>query len=144
MISLSALRTRLPRSTRWLLVVCFSVAIIVGLLGMHTLASSHAPAMSSTTAEMAGSAVSEGHHGAASAPAEHSEHACATCSPEGGHDALMVMCVLALLATVLFLLVPRLIGLSPHGRAVWWSVVFVARPAPSRPPSLRELSISRT
>lgn len=143
MISLSALRTRLPRSTRWLLLVCFAAAIIVGLMGMHTLASSHAPAMSST-AETTGATVPEGHHGAATAPVDDAGHGCVTCSPDGGHDALMVMCVLALLATVLLLLIPRLIRGRPQQRAAWWPVMFVARPAPSRPPSLRELSISRT
>ena len=134
------LRGRDPLRLRF--VVCFAAAIIVGLMGMHTLASSHVPAMSSTS-QMTGTVVSEDHR-APSAPTEDPGYACATCSPGDGHDALMVMCVLALLATVLFLLVPRLIGGEPHGRDTWWPAIFAARPAPSRPPSLWELSISRT
>ena len=41
MIGLSALRLRLPHPVRWLVAVCFAAAVIVGLMGMHTISSGH-------------------------------------------------------------------------------------------------------
>ena len=49
MIGLSALRLRLPHPVRWLVAVCFAAAVIVGLMGMHTISSGHtAPTTSET------------------------------------------------------------------------------------------------
>jgi|TARA_B100000519_G_scaffold197767_1_gene206078 hypothetical protein len=137
MVDTRALRARLPRPLRWLLAVCFASAVIVGLMGMHTISSAHGEPMTSMSAAA--------DHGHQASPADPEASAgCSSCGSGGDHDALMMMCVLALLATLLLLVLPR------EGR--WWlrSALLQLRssprprPAPSRPPSLLELSISRT
>ena len=91
MIGLSALRLRLPHPVRWLVAVCFAAAVIVGLMGMHTISSGHTAPTTSENVEMPGGAP---HHSSAPATGDEDAEACASCSPSGGHDVLMMMCVL--------------------------------------------------
>ena len=139
MIGLSALRLRLPHPVRWLVAVCFAAAVIVGLMGMHTISSGHTAPTTSENVEMPGGAP---HHSSAPATGDEDAEACASCSPSGGHDVLMMMCVLALLAAALVLLVPRAAWSSVWERHALRPPVTRCRPAPDRPPSLLELSLS--
>ncbi|KNC21324.1 hypothetical protein FF38_12303, partial [Lucilia cuprina] len=87
MIGLSALRLRLPHPVRWLVAVCFAAAVIVGLMGMHTIFSGHTAPTTSENVEMPGGAP---HH--SSAPATGDEDAEAR-PRAAGPPRRMVVCV---------------------------------------------------
>ncbi|WP_298866812.1 DUF6153 family protein [uncultured Microbacterium sp.] len=149
MLAPSQIWIRRPQPVRWLIVACLAAMVILGLMGMHTLSVGHSdpmPTAGMTAMTEHGSPES----GVAVSPASgvggghEQSNPCVGCGGGEGHDAAMMVCVLALLGSLLLILVPlstswrvrvpdlRLRGLRPHV------------PQPSKPPSLVELSISRT
>lgn len=120
---------------RWVLVALFAAAVIAGLLGMHTLSTAHqGPTITSSVA------IDQGHthH---DQPATSSD--CADCSG-GDHDALMMICVLAVLAALIFFSPSLRSVLHIRGPNHHRAVAAAPLPRLQRPPSLVELSISRT
>lgn len=145
-MSLIALRENLragQSAARTLLLMMAVIgAVIVGLLAMHSL-NTHTSASTTShqsTVEAATGPSAPDHHGESVA---HDE-ACADCG-SGHSDILAMACVLALIATVLFLV-------SPLGAQRWLStlprprprVLALLRARVARPPSLTVLCISRT
>lgn len=127
-----------------LLLIALTGAVIIGLLAMHSL-NTHATAESghhaTTATDQATASVTGDAHAATTVSAEES---CADCGTS--HSGMLAMaCVLALLATVLFLARPR-------GGQQW--LALLPRPGPPtlpppgvpglHPPSLTVLCISRT
>lgn len=128
---------------RWALTVLFAAGVMVGLLGMHTLSSGHAELPVGTTV----SAVGHDHSMVESEPSHHTGAdvggGCVDCDTSG-HDALMMVCLLGLLVTLL--LVGRPASGLTRTRHPLFTVPALSAPW-SRvppPPSLLELSISRT
>lgn len=127
---------RSPGLWRWALIVLFAAGIVLGLLSMHTLSAGHGAPPAATAAD----------HGHAGAMGEQpgGDVGCADCGSPGGHESLTMVCVLGLLVTLL------LIGRSTHGPlhvrgpAAPAIGLPIAVPSVARPPSLDELSISRT
>lgn len=125
-----------------------AVALIAGLLAMHTLTAGNAhlesaPAMSSAADHdqpMASAAV----EGTAADPG----HCLGDCGAPGNvpdHSMLMMVCVLALLAAVIIVLAPALLARLSMSLGVVVLAADVPRALPRpRPPSLLVLSISRT
>ena len=125
-----------------------AVALIAGLLAMHTLTAGNAhlesaPAISSAADHdqaMAGPAV-EG-------TAIDAGHCLGDCGAPGNmpnHSILMMVCVLALLAAVIIVLAPALLARLSMSLGVVVLVADMPRALPRpRPPSLLVLSISRT
>lgn len=128
---------------RWALTVLFAAAVMVGLLGMHTLSSGHAELSMSTAA----SAVEHEHSTAATAamdaPQTDAGTGCADCG-SSSHDALMMVCLLGLLVTLLLVARPAT-GLirTPHSLVPVRATPTLSSRVPPGP-SLLELSISRT
>lgn len=131
--------TQRPAFWRWALVVLLSAGVVVGLLGMHVLSSGHAEHVGAGVA-----VVAEAHDHAAENASDASGRAgseCAECAPP---DALALVCVLGLLVTLLLIVRPRPCALvARYLRFAAALAVGSARPC-ARPPSLHELSISRT
>lgn len=138
---------------RLLLVAPVALAIITGLLAMHTLTGSHQPAVSGSSAMSVHGQVGAATPGevattetmhAGAAPRCH-----AVCGSSAGmpdHSMLMVVCVLALLAAIIVLLAPAVSAILARTLArtrVRAAILLSALPRP-RPPSLLVLSISRT
>ncbi len=133
---------------RLVLMFGIAVALIAGLLAMHTLTAGithleSAPAMSSAAVHdqaMAGPAV-EG-------TAVDTGDCLGDCGVSGNmpnHSMLMMVCVLALLAAVIIVLAPALLARLAMSLGVVVLAVDVPRALPRpRPPSLLVLSISRT
>lgn len=131
---------------RAFLTVMAAVALIVGLLAMHTLSTGTAHAESRTSATIA-------EH---DQPAQMTDargatdtgHCPGDCGGPGNmpdHSMLLMICALALLAAVIVVLAPTLLsglGMSPRVAAPLRDAAR-ALPRP-RPPSLLVLSISRT
>lgn len=69
------------------------------------------------------------HHSSAPATGDEDAEACASCSPGGGHDVLMMMCVLAFAGMRLLLLVPRAAWSSVWERHALRPPVTRCRPA---------------
>ncbi|MDO8383948.1 MAG: DUF6153 family protein [Microbacterium sp.] len=130
---------RPPEFWRWALDVLFAAGVMIGLLGMHTLSVGHGdPAMTTVSAAAA--------HDQMSMMDEHAaaESGCVDCGSTGGHEALMLACVLGLMATFLLLIRPGIDLFRVRGPSLRM-VAFLASVARSPwPPSLHELSISRT
>lgn len=131
---------------RLLMAVAVSLAVIVGLLAMHTLSTADS-AHGSRHAEVATEA-----HGTAQMPiAGQSADAgpqpcdCVEPAPAPAHSMLLMSCVLALLVVLLLLAPPSLVGTLGALRSIGTGVArahgALARP---QPPSLLVLSISRT
>ena len=143
-MALDTTRTRLhpPMLWRWMLSVLLAALVMVGLLGMHTLMTGHPEAPMTAVSSIS----AEHGHGPSSDTGVVAETACADCAPGAAHDALMAACVLGLLAVVLWaarsgpgVIRGRSRGPSPLARVV--GVLLSVLP---RPPSLLDLSISRT
>lgn len=137
--TVSKLLARSPASWRWALIVVFSGAVILGLLGMHTLSTAH-----TGIADLSSAAAMHEHSPTEVSSPSNADHGqCVDCG-SGEHDALMFACLLVLLVTSLLLIrSPHQAGRTSH------SAFFAGPPAPGpivppRPPSLLELSISRT
>ncbi|GAA3919864.1 DUF6153 family protein [Microbacterium invictum] len=121
----------------WSLPALLAALLITGLLGMHALSSTHGEAA-------IGSVTIADHGQVASSSDVEPDGSCSTCEADGGHDALLMACVLALLGTLLLAAVSNPGLLRPRGPTV---VALSVRPTSSRRPkrpSLIELSISRT
>lgn len=143
-MTLNATRTRLhPRMPwRWMLSVLLAALVMVGLLSMHTLMTGHSEAPSGGVSSI------EAEHGHGSSPnaGALSESACESCTSGGMHDALSVVCVIGLLAAALWAARsgPGVIRRRRSARTVLARLVAVPTSAMTRPPSLLDLSISRT
>lgn len=138
---------------RLLLVAPVALAIITGLLAMHTLTGSHQPAVSGSSAMSVHGQVDDASPGGIATTATMDEgagdHCPAVCGGSAGmpdHSMLMVVCVLALLAAIIVLLAPTVMTVLARTLArerVRTGAMLAALPRP-RPPSLLVLSISRT
>ena len=152
-------RTRPPMRSglpRLLLLIPIALALIAGLLTMHTLSGANASLPAGTSAvspqmQVMGANTGVGHAMTSTWHATVDAQCHGECSDPMGmpeHSMLMMVCVLALLTAALVLLAPALLtrleevlararqsGVRVDARAV------LARP---RPPSLIVLSISRT
>lgn len=123
----------------------FVVALIAGLLAMHTLSASDTHIDATQTA----SASDHGMVGAATDRAAiDAGHCAADCGAPGDmpdHSMLLMVCALALLAAVMVILAPALLARLSTPLGVTMLVRHAVRAVPrSRPPSLLVLSISRT
>ncbi|MEN2740413.1 DUF6153 family protein [Microbacterium sp. X-17] len=124
-----------------LLTFAMAVAVIAGLLAMHTMTAASAPSAHAAAAVHA--AMGEA---PAPDPAPASDDCGGDCSHGGAsdHSMLLTMCVLALVAAVVVLIAPGLMRRAAAPPAT------LARRMPAhalpwpRPPSLLVLSISRT
>lgn len=143
-----------PTVRRLLLVAPIALAIITGLLAMHTLTGSHDPAASGSSTvsvhtQVHDMAASDGMVTTAitnEVAAGHCEDGCGIPAGMPDHSMLMMVCVLALLAAVITLLAPSVLAVLARTLArahVRTGVMLTALPLP-RPPSLLVLSISRT
>ncbi|MCR8670233.1 DUF6153 family protein [Agrococcus sp. HG114] len=134
-----------PFSTRFWVALVICAAVIVGLLGMHTLSSRGAGHDAPSSTALHPAAAQE-----APASRDVDEHPCdcqpVAPAPAPEHSMLLMACVLALLATLLVLHGPQLGGVLRATRRVGGRDVERARGtlARPRPPSLLVLSISRT
>lgn len=115
---------------RFVITIAMVVAVIAGLLAMHTVSGAvHTPASSMQT----------------TAGAEHCPGECDEPAHRPDHSMVMTACVLALLAAVTIVFAPALHtrAATPMARAAQLLGTVRALPRP-RPPSLLVLSISRT
>jgi hypothetical protein len=134
-------------STRRILTAFFAVsAVVFGLLAMHvmiTLGASPSPDGSGMTSHHVMSETSRADLTTSPMMNATPDGCAGTCSPE--HDMISMICVLALLVTLLLLTVQ--LFRIPWDELRLWSRAHTprpnARPAP-KPPSLHALSISRT
>ncbi|WP_226532969.1 DUF6153 family protein [Microbacterium paraoxydans] len=129
--------------------VLLVAALIVGLLGMHTLnlhgtAAADSPAAVATSADESASA----HHGAVEAhpsgtPTGSAETSCAGCGTDD-HSGMAMMCVLALLLALVLLFAPGVLRgwTQPLLRSPL--LAFSRARVLPRAPSLHVLCISRT
>lgn len=127
-----------------MVVLAVSIAVIVGLLAMHSLNTHAVSAEPSTWTVAQATAQMNVHHGPA-APAD-PEVGCAACG-QGEHSSAWMACVIGLLLTLLLLTPRRGLGNAfreTRGERVprlLWAVRFLAAPPG---PSLNVLCISRT
>lgn len=131
---------RPPVFWQWAMSVVLAALVVVGLLGMHTLSVGHSEPVPVSAVEHGG-----GHdHNAMAAPSGAPEVGCADCGG-GEHGAMMLACVLGLLVTVMLVARTGPGVVRRFGRP---GIVALAIrppiPVRPRPPSLLELSISRT
>jgi len=139
-------------SARWVVVVFAVPAVLIGLVAMHSLTSGGMNETAITTLPSA----SVGHHTSSTVPLADmvamapSHDAPAPGGDCGGpcmpsHDMLGMLCVLALLVTVIVFAMRLLLGALPALRSVLGTLHRKAVAlAPPSPPSLHVLSISRT
>lgn len=128
-----------PAFWRWALVVLFATGVVAGLLGMHTLSAGHAEA---PITSLSTDAQAHGHE-QSSIGTSGDVSECADCGTSG-HDALMMICILGLLATLLTIARPAHVVLSAHIPRMTIRHTPGAGVLLAHPPSLHELSISRT
>lgn len=127
----------------WARLVLLSTLVVVGLLGMHTLSADHTDHAETPAAHVA----AMGAHDRVADEAQ-----AATTFAAGldeivsgaGHDAALIACVLALLVASLLIARARPGFIRSHRISVVALAVGLPATAPARPPSLLELSISRT
>lgn len=148
-------RTRISAGmSRLLLVPLATLAIIAGLLAMHTFTGAESASVQAATSARVHEQIpaADGSPASASMAGTYEVHPAfcvGSCeSPMGmpDHSVLMMICVLALLTAVITLLAPPLISLFASVFLPPWKrgrTVLFALPHP-RPPSLVVLSISRT
>ena len=129
------------RSHLWVLTVV--LGIVLGLLGMHTLsgdAMGHGPGMSMS----AGQASATSPHDSASHVSSGAPVAAHLSEPPL-HSAMLMSCVLALLAALTLIVPPTAsVGLRPRLHRMPGGRASLTRAAPPRPPSHIVLCISRT
>ncbi|WP_157127496.1 DUF6153 family protein [Cnuibacter physcomitrellae] len=126
---------------RTVLLLGVVLAIVAGLLAMHTIATGMTGHGDPGTAAMT---VTDDHRTDPTHPVP-MEHGCADCAPS--HDMTVMVCVLALLVGTVLILPGLLHGIQPHARSAVRSSLLGAavRSAAFRdPPDLLKLSISRT
>lgn len=135
---------------RWALVVVFASLVMVGLLGMHTLSVGHSDPVTAAAVSIedahASHVATEATHVPATLHHTGTAHdaGCVDCGSGGMHDALMLACVLGLLVAILWVARPGVLVVLSRGPSIVTFVHAPPSPAPIRPPSLLELSISRT
>lgn len=127
--------------------------LIVGIVAMHSfpgnMTAHDALLPVSATAESGGNAhpTEEGPPaGPASAATADCDASCAHgTAPDHGHLGMLMLCMLALLTGLLFLIRPALFRLSrAAAQSAGWLTRALPAPPAARPPSLFALSISRT
>ncbi len=146
-MSLMTLRAAVLRPAavqRTVLLLGVVVAIVAGLLAMHTIATGMTGHGDPGTAAMA---VAPDHQAAGAHSAPMGNGCAEDCAPT--HDMTAMVCVLALLVGGLFLLVGLLRGIESRTHAMRsqpvGDAIRVLRSTPFRdPPDLLKLSISRT
>ncbi|MGA6093795.1 DUF6153 family protein [Microbacterium sp. NPDC079356] len=138
--SMTRMNRRATASSLLVPTVLLALLVTVGILGMHTVSTAPMASATASTVEIA----SMDAHALATTSHPAPDSGCADCGAGGGHSAMMLACVLGLLVVVLLaakstpgLLRARGPSLAP---AFVLPRVFVSL----RPPSLIELSISRT
>lgn len=130
---------------RVFLTLGFAVALIAGLLAMHTLGASDTHVDSAQT-------VSASDHGQVGATTDRAAVDAGHCASDCGaprdmpdHSMLLMVCALALLAAVIVVLAPALLARLSTSLGMTMLVRHAVRAVPRlRPPSLLVLSISRT
>lgn len=130
---------RPPAIWRWALIVMLAVGVVGGLLAMHILSAGHRdPAvMSMSTPATHDHSPTMDEHAVA-------ESGCADCGSTGEHGAAMLACVLGLMVALLLVSRPSSVLYRVRERGLRFVSVFAPEIRPPRPPSLHELSISRT
>ncbi len=147
----STLLTRLPNS-RWprLAIALFAVpAILVGLLAMHVLTAAGVSESGASHAMSGPTAGAPPHSSEAGMAARTSPNMPAPTEDCGGqcgpsHDMLSMICVLALLATIILLTLHLILIRWGELRRIVTALTAKASALPLAPPSLYVLSISRT
>jgi hypothetical protein len=131
-----------PVFWRWAASAMLAALVVLGLLGMHTLSTGHGD---TGLATVAAAEHSHAHAGAESAAtAVDTEVGCVDCGAGHDHSAMMLACALALM--VAMILIGRVGRAMRHHRHPILVIGDDRPPVESspRPPSLVELSISRT
>ncbi|MFE4727390.1 DUF6153 family protein [Microbacterium sp. NPDC056736] len=113
--------------------------MIIGLLGMHSLTSGHSGSVAASSMSMA---AEHGHVAISHSPVT-AEPACADCGSGGAHEAMIIACVLGLLAAIVLIARSTPSVVRSRGRTSVPAMPYPLIDAPTRPPSLMELSISR-
>ncbi|MGZ0711946.1 DUF6153 family protein (plasmid) [Coraliomargarita sp. W4R53] len=136
----SSLATRVANAhpvARLLITLTLAVMIVVGLLGMHVLSSSHSalPAEHAATSMAAHEQVSVG---------PTIEASCADCTAHDDHGIMAMTCVLGLLLLLALFTRPTLQLVSSDNRTFMTQAPLRATAIAPRSPSPQELSISRT
>lgn len=135
-----------PRRSLWrklLLSLVASVAIVIGLVAMHSLnlEGGHSAAVSS----LSPAAAAVDHHGMVETGAAATPAGVADCDGACEHSLMVMACILALMVTVIVLAASRsTMSREHHRRAAAPLMELRATLAPVTPPSLVVLSISRT
>ncbi|WP_251453552.1 DUF6153 family protein [Microbacterium sp. Marseille-Q6648] len=129
-----------PVFWRWAASALLAALVVLGLLGMHTLSTAHGDTGLTTVA-----AAEHSHaHAVTESGATDAEVGCADCGAGHDHSAMMLACALALMvAMILIGRVGRAMRHHRHPILVIGGDRPPVEPSP-RPPSLVELSISRT
>ena len=138
-------------SLRYLLLVLVAIpAIMLGILGMHFLASSSLDigSLTETTSSHAMIETSQSHmgpeHSSPAASADDCDGMCMAGHDMPGHSLIGMVCILALVIYVFIFLVPVLWSRWGSGENVVKSLAAtLAGLAPPSPPSLSMLSLSR-
>lgn len=135
------------RSTmhRIFLTLGFAVALITGLLAMHTISAGHTHIESAQTASASDHGLNAVAMDGTVGDTGHCVDDCGAPGPMPDHSMLLMVCALALLAAVIVAVAPALfarLGVSLSLPVLVRNAARALRPA--RPPSLLVLSISRT
>ncbi len=130
---------RPPAFWRWALIVMLAAGVVSGLLAMHILSAGHGDtamtSMSAPAAQDRSPTMDE--HAVA-------EPGCADCGSTGDHEAAMLACVLGLMVALLLAIRPGSVLCRVREPSLRFVSVSAPVPRPPWPPSLHELSISRT
>ncbi|MFC6233885.1 DUF6153 family protein [Leucobacter soli] len=126
--------------------------LIFGLVAMHSLSGTATarealvPASTATASDTVRAADALTLDGSVSGASADCDASCAHgTAPDHGHLGMLMLCMLALLTGVLFLLRPALFRLSrAAAQSAGWLNRALPAPQATRPPSLFALSISRT
>lgn len=143
-VTLRATVLRPAAVQRTVLLLGVVVAIVAGLLAMHTIATGMTGHSDPATAVMA---VTTDPHATGAHSGSTGNECAGDCAPN--HDMMAMVCVLALLIGGVFLLIGLLRGVQSHSHAMQLRPLFdaahVLRSVSFRdPPDLLKLSISRT
>ena len=132
-----------PGIPRWLLVALLAAAVITGLLGMHTLTTTHSDVFLSAAPAEAAAHAEHSHLSLPSIQA-HSDADCVDCGQNGSPHAMAMACVLGLLVTLVLACRARPSLVRGSGPSIFAPFLRRASTLLPRPPSLIDLSISRT
>lgn len=136
---------RLHTWKRLALILLAVSAILVGLLAMHVLSTSHSPAADTHGSETHSVVVSDAAPVTTGDAHSHDATECDGGLCGGEHGMLAAACILALLVSILLLtLTLTLLRWGTWGNVASTLLALIGVRAPARPPSLIVLSISRT